>query len=48
MWWDHSYYWSAAVDGYKLFRKDRQGKMGGGQLSLSVFVLLSSGLGMTR
>lgn len=30
MWWDHSYDWSAAVDGYKLFRKDRQGRKGGG------------------
>ena len=24
MWWDHSYDWSAAMDGYKLFRKDNQ------------------------
>ena len=30
MWWDHSHDWSAAVDGYKLFRKDRQGRRGGG------------------
>ena len=29
-WWDHSHDWSAAMDGYKLFRKDRQGRMGGG------------------
>ena len=26
--WDHSYDWSAAMDGYKLFRRDRQGRMG--------------------
>jgi len=30
MWWDDSYDWSAAMDGYKLFRRDRQGKRGGG------------------
>ena len=29
-WWDCSHDWSAAVDGYKLFRKDRQGRRGGG------------------
>ena len=29
-WWDHSHDWSAAMDGYKLFRKDRQGRRGGG------------------
>ena len=23
-WWDHFHDWSAAMDGYKLFRKDRQ------------------------
>jgi len=23
MWWDHSHDWSAAMDGYKHFRKDR-------------------------
>ena len=22
-WWDHSHDWSAVVDGYKLFRRDR-------------------------
>ena len=22
-WWDHSHDWSAAMDGYKLFRRDR-------------------------
>jgi len=25
-WWDDSHDWSAAVDGYKLFRRDRRGK----------------------
>ena len=29
-WWDHSHSWSAAVDGYKLFKRDRQGRKGGG------------------
>ncbi|XP_064908670.1 uncharacterized protein LOC135578557 [Columba livia] len=29
-WWDDSYDWSAAMCGYKLFRKDRQGRRGGG------------------
>ena len=29
-WWDHSHDWSAAMDGYKLFRMDRQGRRGGG------------------
>ena len=29
-WWDCSHDWSAAMDGYKLFRKDRQGRRGGG------------------
>ena len=29
-WWDRSHDWSAAMDGYKLFRKDRQGRRGGG------------------
>ena len=22
-WWDHSHDWSAVIDGYKLFRRDR-------------------------
>ena len=25
-WWDDSHDWSAAMDGYKLFRRDRRGK----------------------
>ena len=29
-WWDHCHDWSAAMDGYKLFRKDRQGRRCGG------------------
>ena len=29
-WWDHSHDWSAVMDGYKLFRRDRQGRKGGG------------------
>jgi len=30
MWWDDSHDWSAAMDGYKLFRRDRGGKRAGG------------------
>ncbi|KAK4820564.1 hypothetical protein QYF61_001627 [Mycteria americana] len=33
-WWDDSHDWSAAMDGYKLFRRDRQGRRGGGWLCL--------------
>jgi len=29
-WWDDSHDWSAAMDGYKLFRRDRRGRRGGG------------------
>ncbi|GAB0209080.1 hypothetical protein GRJ2_003373700 [Grus japonensis] len=29
-WWDDSCDWSAAMDGYKLFRRDRHGRRGGG------------------
>ncbi|KAK4822159.1 hypothetical protein QYF61_010420 [Mycteria americana] len=29
-WWDDSHNWSAAMDGYKLFRRDRRGRTGGG------------------
>jgi len=29
-WWDDSYDWTASVDGYKLFRRDRQGRRCGG------------------
>ena len=29
-WWDDSHDWSAAMDGYKLSRRDRRGKRGGG------------------
>ncbi|TRZ07904.1 hypothetical protein HGM15179_019204 [Zosterops borbonicus] len=29
-WWDDSHSWSAALDGYKLFRRDRKGRRGGG------------------
>ncbi|KAK4810520.1 hypothetical protein QYF61_004483 [Mycteria americana] len=29
-WWDDSHNWSAATDGYKPFRRDRQGRRGGG------------------
>ncbi|KAJ7410343.1 hypothetical protein WISP_109099 [Willisornis vidua] len=28
-WWDDSHDWSAAMEGYKLFRKDRQDRRGG-------------------
>ncbi|GAB0204978.1 hypothetical protein GRJ2_002963400 [Grus japonensis] len=30
MWWDGSYDWSIGMEGYRLFRKDRQGRQGGG------------------
>uniref|UniRef100_A0A8B9CU89 Reverse transcriptase domain-containing protein n=1 Tax=Anser brachyrhynchus TaxID=132585 RepID=A0A8B9CU89_9AVES len=29
-WWDHSHDWSAAMSGYRLFRRDRQHRRGGG------------------
>ncbi|GAB0202541.1 hypothetical protein GRJ2_002719700 [Grus japonensis] len=29
-WWDDSHDWSAAMDGYKLFRRDRHGRRGSG------------------
>ena len=29
-WWDDSHNWIVAMDGYKLFRRDRQGRRGGG------------------
>ncbi|CAM5117140.1 unnamed protein product [Natator depressus] len=29
-WWDNSHDWSTVMDGYKLFRKDTQGRKGGG------------------
>ena len=28
-WWDVSHDWSEPIDGYKLFRRDRQGRRGG-------------------
>ena len=34
-WWDHSHDWSAAMPGYKLFRRDRQHRRGGG-VALSI------------
>ena len=29
MWWDDSQSWGAALDGYKLFRRDSKGRRGG-------------------
>jgi len=29
-WWDGSYDWRIGMGGYRLFRKDRQGRRGGG------------------
>ncbi|RMC10100.1 hypothetical protein DUI87_12898 [Hirundo rustica rustica] len=29
-WWDESHSWSTALNGYKLFRRDRKGRRGGG------------------
>lgn len=34
-WWDHSHDWSAALGGYRLFRRDRQRRRAGG-MSLCV------------
>ena len=28
-WWDNSHDWSAVMDGYKLYRRDRKGRKGG-------------------
>jgi len=30
MWWDNSHDWHAVMDGYRLFRKDRPTRGGGG------------------
>ncbi|GAB0208489.1 hypothetical protein GRJ2_003314600 [Grus japonensis] len=30
IWWDDLHNWAAVMDGYKLFRRDRQGRRGGG------------------
>jgi len=30
MWWDKSHDWHAVMDGYRLFRKDRPTRRGGG------------------
>ena len=29
-WWDNSHAWHAVIDGYRLFRKDRPTRRGGG------------------
>ncbi|KAF4797296.1 hypothetical protein TURU_075386 [Turdus rufiventris] len=29
-WWDDSHSWSTALDGHRLFRRDRKGRRGGG------------------
>jgi len=29
MWWDGFYDWSVGMEGYRVFRKDRQGQRGG-------------------
>ena len=29
-WWHESHNWSAGMEGYRLFRRDRQGRQGGG------------------
>jgi len=29
-WWDESHDWSVATNGYRLFRRDRQGRRGKG------------------
>ena len=30
IWWDGSHNWNIGTEGYKLFRRDRQGRKGGG------------------
>ena len=30
MWWNDSHSWSALMEGYRLFRRDRLGRKGGG------------------
>jgi len=35
-WWDASHDWSVAIDGYRLFRRDRRGKRGGGVVALYI------------
>ena len=29
-WWDKSHNWNTVIEGYRLFRRDRQGRRGGG------------------
>ena len=41
-WWDVSHDWSAPVDGYKLFRRDRQGRRGGGWHCMLGTVMIAS------
>lgn len=40
-WWDDSHDWAAALDDYKLFRRDRQGRRGNGA-TLYVMACLDS------
>ncbi|KAK4822208.1 hypothetical protein QYF61_011849 [Mycteria americana] len=48
-WWDDSHDWSAAMDGYKLFRRDRQGRRGRGVALLgSVSIVWNSVMMMIR
>jgi len=48
-WWDHSHDWSAVMDGYKLLRKDRQGRVVVWPFILKgVLMLKSLGLGMIK
>lgn len=39
-WWDESQDWSAAVDGYKLFRRDRPGRRGVGVALYVLFLFV--------
>ena len=48
-WWDCYHSWSVAVDGYKIFRRDMQGRRGGGvALCVSALMLLNLDMGMIR
>ena len=37
-WWDESHNWSMAIDGYRLFRRDRQWRGGGVALYIKKWI----------
>ena len=49
MWWGCSHDWSAAMDGYKLFRRNKKGRGSDGvAVCERALMLLNLGLGMMR